>query len=695
MDNNKPKGSRPLILVVDDELVGRIYIENALQQEGYDVITAENGHQALELMSKKAPTLIVMDVMMPIIDGYAACRAIREKEQGIHIPIIMLTGLDDLESVEKSYRAGATDFVVKPVNLPIFYQRVQYGIATYERDVDFYKQQQRLLQAHSVAKLGYWEWNFETEELYWSDDIFKMLSVPMNNLKPQLEDMWNWVHPDDREKVQLEFKNSIKKGGVYSIEHQILRSDKKIQVVSQHAELIKNESGRVVRMQGIVQDITEKFLSQKEIHYLAYYDSLTDLPNRIFFCEHLKRSLSAIDSHSGEVAVFIIEPDRFKNINNALGHEVGDEFLKNIATCLKDTLGTHAHLGKFSGVKFSLFLDLSVSKSSTTDIANMLLRELSKEFDIHDNELMCTASIGAVISSPDNRQMELLLRQAERAMCESKDSGGNRFNLYSETMKSHAHQLLTTERELRNAVKNNELEVYYQPKCSVETGAILGMEALVRWNHPLKGLIPPNDFISVAEETGLIIPIGLQVLETACSQTVVWHKQGFKHLIISINVSVKQFHHKGFSNEVLEIVKNTGIAPHCVDLEITESCTMNSFEKAIRLLTKFRNNGLRISMDDFGTGFSSLSFLQKLPLDTLKVDREFIKNIGDNGKNGELAKLIIAVAKELKLNVVAEGVETIEHLNFLKDNNCNEFQGYLTSPALPAKQFETLLTTQQ
>lgn len=694
MNNHLVERDKLLILVVDDELVGRLYIEKALQSEGYDVITAENGQRAIERVAEQSPDMIVMDVMMPVMDGYTACRAIRENENenknGIHVPIVMLTGLDDVESVEKSFDAGATDFVVKPVNLPIFKQRVHYGIATYEAGLAFHKQQQRLRHAQVIARMGYWDWDIQNNYVYWSDEVYDILSIPTNEFNNNYEASLARIHPDDREKVQLALSRSIKEGEIYSVEHRVLRDDQQLQVVHQHAELVRNDAGRVIRMLGIVQDVTEKYLSQREIRYLAYYDSLTDLPNRTLFCDRLKQAID-LAGELGEVAILVIDLDRFKNINDSMGHDVGDEFLAAIANDLKELIGTSGQLGKFGGVKFGLFIKGDVSKGAVATIADKLLNTISKSYDIKGNELICTGSIGIINSSPDNCEIELLIRQADRAMSESKKSGGNRFSFYSEKMKSYAHQLLTIERELRKAIKANELVLYYQPKCSVETGRIKGMEALIRWRHPTKGLVPPNDFIFVAEETGLIVPIGKWVLEEACRQTVKWHQQGFNDLVVSVNVSVRQFHHKGFVDEVFAALEDSGIDSRCVDFEITESCTMNSFEKATRLLNSFREKGIRISMDDFGTGFSSLSFLQKLPLDTLKVDRAFIKDIGANGANGELAKLIIAVAKELKLSVVAEGVETEDHLGFLKKCGCDEFQGYLTSPALPAEQFEELL----
>ncbi len=677
---------KPLILVVDDELVGRLYIEKALQREGYDVVLAENGQQAIEVVAEQEPDMVIMDVMMPLMGGYEACRVIRKGENEIHIPILMLTGLDDVESVEESFSAGATDFVVKPVNLPIFKQRVGYGITAYKADVVLHKQKQRLRQAQIIARMGYWDWDIESNATYWSDEVYKILSVPVDENKCSYYAFLEKIHPDDRENVKQAVKNSLKNGTPYSVEHRVTRGDGELQVVSQHAELVKDSSGKVIRMSGIIQDVTEKYLAQEKLHYLAYYDSLTKLPNRVMFRDRLGQALAS----SREVALLVVDLDRFKNINDSLGHDIGDEFLVVIARELEEAVGASGLLGRLGGSKFS-FLLKNGEIDTAIECANEILNTLSKAFDIKGHELICTGSIGITISSADSREIEVLIRQADQAMYEAKSNGGNSCVLYNARMQSRAYKMLTIERELRKAVLADELVLYYQPKCSVESGKIKGMEALIRWRHPEKGLVPPNDFIFVAEETGLIVPIGKWVLEEACKQIAKWHQQGFNELTVSVNVSVRQFHHKNFFDEVMEAVKMAGIVPRYLDLEITESCTMNDFKKAAILLERFREKGISISMDDFGTGFSSLSFLQKLPLDTLKVDRAFIKDIGANGANGELAKLIIAVAKELKLSVVAEGIETQEHMDFLKECGCDEFQGYLMSPPVPSEQFEALL----
>ncbi len=691
MNNNNLERDKPLILVVDDELVGRIYIEKALQSEGYDMITAENGQQALEMTLEQSPDMIVMDVMMPVLNGYEACVVIRESEDQLHVPILMLTGLDDIESIQKSFDAGATDFIIKPVNLPIFKQRVRHGLKTRETDLELYKHQLRQTQANKVAQMGYWDWDIENNHLYWSDEVYNLFSVSPDEFKNNHEAFLASVHADDLDKVKQATNKSLKHGYPYNVEHRVIRSDNKLQVVHQNAELIKDDAGNIIRMLGIVQDITERHLAQEKIEYQAFYDGLTDLPNRILFQDRLDHALEISGRTKDEIAVFIINLDRFNNINDSLGHDIGDGFLQSVTSNLKNATRKTDTLARLGGDEFALITEGVTSSEGVTHVANKLLDTLSNAQLVDGNELISTGSIGIAISSTDSSNKETLIKQAYLAMNYAKDTGGNRFCFYSEEMKSRAHQSLTLEKELRQALEKDELVVYYQPKICVATGKIKGMEALIRWQHPEKGLVPPFNFIPIAEETGLIVPIGKFVLEESCRQTGIWHQQGFDDLVISVNVSVRQFHHQAFVAEVRDALENANIAPQFLDLEITESCTMNNIETAIRLLNTFREMGIFISMDDFGTGFSSLSYLNQLPLDTLKVDRAFIKDINADGENGELARLIIAMAKTLKLSTVAEGVETQAHLDFLKQNDCDEFQGFLISPPVPASQFEELL----
>ncbi len=692
MKNALFKKEKPLIMVVDDELVGRIYIESALKSEGYETITVENGQQAVTMAKELSLSMIIMDVLMPVMDGYEACIAIRAQEEQLKTPIIMLTGLEDIESVEKSFSAGATDFIVKPVNLAIFQQRVRHGLNTRETDIELYKQHLRQSHAYKVAKMGYWDWDVETGEIYWSDEVYSMFSISPKKFDNNRDALRALTTADDYNKIKSSCMASLEKGIPYSIEHQIKQPDKQFQVVHQHAELIRDDAGKIIRMLGIVQDITESYLSKEKIHHQLYYDNLTDLPNRTLFNERLDSILKKPERITDGLTILLINLDRFKNINDSYGQELGDKFLISIANKLKNKARSTDTLTRLGADEFALIIEGAISHKGIEKVANKLLTVLSSTHRIDGYELISTGSIGIAVSSPENYDKKTLIQQAGLAIHHVKEIGGNQFCFFDKKMNSGAYQALIIEKELRHALERNELAVFFQPKVCVDTGKINGMEALIRWQHPEKGLISPFEFIPIAEKTGLIIPIGKWIFKEACQQTKIWHQQGYGDLIVSINVSAKQFYQHDFFTDICNTIEAIGIDPHCVDLEVTESCTMNDLKSTISLLSRFREMGIRISLDDFGTGFSSLSILKQLPLDTLKIDIAFIRDINDKGENGELAKLIIAMAKTLELKTVAEGVELQHHLDFIANEDCDEYQGYFFSQPLPVNEFTELLT---
>ncbi len=682
---------KPLILVVDDDIVTRLFIEKALANEHYDVVSAVNGQEALELYYSHSPDMIVMDVMMPVMNGFEACEKIRKDDNPLNTPILMLTGLNDVDSIENAFESGATDFIVKPFSIPIFIQRIRYALKTRDTDLELYKHQMRLAHAHKVARLGYWDWDIRKNYLYWSEEVFNIFSVEENEFSNNRKAFLTRAHPDDLPKIRRAIAKSIETGIAYSVEHRVVQPNGEILVVHLHAELMKDDNGKVIRMLGVVQDITERYHAQETILHQAYYDSLTDLPNRSLFQDRLHHALEMTDRKPGLVAIMFIDLDRFKIINDSLGHAFGDAFLKSVSDKLTEvTRGTDT-LARLGGDEFALIVERVESHEEIACIAEKLVQQLAMPHYIDGRELITTGSIGITICPENGRDREVLIKQADLAMYHAKESGGNQFCFYSEDLNSRAHKTLMIENELRHALDNDEIVVFYQPKIDVLTGDIKGMEALLRWDHPEKGLIPPNDFIPLAEESGLIIRIGRWVLEEACRQTVEWHNKGYKNLSISVNVSPRQFNQGDLVAIVRTALENAGLAACHLDLEVTESCTMMNLDNTIAILNECREMGVKISMDDFGTGFSSLSFLNQMPLDTLKVDRAFIKDVTSDGENGELAKLIIAMAKSLNLSVVAEGIETDEHLNFLKENGSHEYQGFLASPPVPANVFERLL----
>ncbi len=445
--------------------------------------------------------------------------------------------------------------------------------------------------------------------------------------------------------------------------------------------------------------------AEKRILQMAYYDNLTGLPNRALFHDRLQQSLAHNERFKGNSAVLFLDLDNFKRINDTLNHSVGDLLLKAVAERLtkhvriSDTVArrgintlsnTFARLG---GDEFTVLLSEINPPQDAARIAQRILNSLSIPFRLEGHEVFVSCSIGIAIYPFDGEDTDILLKNADAAMYHAKDQGKNNFQFYKQSMNASAFERLTMENSLRKAVERNELILYYQPRMEISTGRIVATEALLRWNHPDKGLIAPADFIPLAEETGLIIPIGEWVLKTASAQNKAWQELGggLSNIAVSVNLSGQQFKQEGLTEIIEKVLNDSSLKPEHLELEITESVIMKNAESIIAMFHELKKMGMKLSMDDFGTGYSSFSYLKRFPLDIIKIDRSFIKDIGDKNEDAAIVKAIIAMAHTLKLRVVAEGVETEQQLEFLRELGCDEMQGYLLSHPLPADKASNLL----
>jgi|GEM_PF-2735778 len=453
----------------------------------------------------------------------------------------------------------------------------------------------------------------------------------------------------------------------------------------------------------VMAGIIERKRAEEKIHMLAYYDSLTGLPNRTFHKELIKRSIEHAQRHKEIFAIIYIGLDNFQRINDTLGHGIGDLLLKAVADRLTNSLRKSDYVARsnegetvnvVSRVGGDEFIVLAHDLNQIQDAAiasRRLLREISAPYDLSGREVFMTASIGISLYPDDGTDVDDLLKNAEKAMRYTKNEGKNNYQFYSGSMNSFVLELLTLESDLHKALERNELVLYYQPKVDAATRMVKGMEALIRWKHPDRGLIPPMQFIPLAETSGLIIPIGEFVIRTVCRQIKAWQEAGYKQINIALNVSGRQFDQQSLIEIVKESLQDAMIPPQCLELEITESTIMQNPEKAIRTLIELKAMGIRISIDDFGTGYSSLSYLKRLPLDFLKIDMSFIKGLASDPNDQAIVRATIAMAHSLNLKTIAEGVETEEQLSFLQEHGCDEIQGYLFSRPLPAEEIPGIL----
>ena len=438
---------------------------------------------------------------------------------------------------------------------------------------------------------------------------------------------------------------------------------------------------------------TELKEAKEQLNYLIHNDSLTNLPNRLSLRERFKQVQPTDSSDEQLITVLSVGLDRFNQINDNLGHAVGDLLIKAVADRLTACVETGDIVARLNADQFAIILPKSQQKKEVGNIAQTILKNLSQIFTLPGQEVFITASIGIAVYPRDGIEIEQLLRNANTAMAKAKQQGGDQYEFYTAAYNIGSSERLALQTTLRHALEREELLVYYQPQVDLKTGQIIGAEALVRWQNPDRGLVSPDKFIPIAEETGLIIPIGEWVLHTACKQTKLWQTAGFPSLRVAVNLSSRQFSQIDLRKQLVQILMETGLDPKNIELELTESMLVQNTEVAIRRLNALKSLGVQIAIDDFGTGYSSLSYLQQFPFDILKIDRCFIRNITDNPNNAAITKAIIEMAKSLNLKLIAEGVETESELSFVCQQKCDTMQGYLFSRPLPAQEFEQLLTT--
>ncbi|UJF31658.1 EAL domain-containing protein [Paenibacillus hexagrammi] len=468
------------------------------------------------------------------------------------------------------------------------------------------------------------------------------------------------------------------------------------QPTNQHPEIqppffVMNDDDQFSRSYATIRAMNAKRQAEEKIVHMAYHDSLTNLPNRLKFQEHLKDSFAKAESSDTLLGVLFFDLDRFKIINDTLGHHAGDQLLQHIASKLSEYVGDKHTVARFGGDEFIILMTGVNSIDEITDFARGIPECLKEAFYFEKQELYITASIGISLYPHDGNNVESLIKNADVAMYKAKEKGGNIYELYHPDMNMRSMHRLNLEIELRKAIEREEFMVYYQPLVDLTTGSIFGMESLVRWKHPEWGMVSPGEFIPLAEETGLIIPLGNWVLKQACIQNTKWNSLGLAPLCVSVNISVNQFMQTGFVQFIEDTLKQTGLTPNLLCLEITESVAMKNVSFIMETMDKLRMLGVQISIDDFGTGYSSLSYLKRFRVHTLKIDQSFIRDVTTDEDNAAIVTALIAMSQQLKIKSLAEGVETPEQLAFLRERGCNEIQGYIFSTPLPAESFENLI----
>lgn len=693
------------LLLCDDDMVLREMAAKTLRHAGFDVVATDTGEEALQLFNGDQFDLVLLDVMMPGLDGFQVCARLRELPGGETLPILMLTGLNDTESVEAAFRCGATDFVTKPINWTLLSHRVRYSLRASAAAESLARGRESLARAQEIANLGSWEWLPEQDELICSDELVRIFAGagpadPMSTPGAFL----NRLCAADRNKVRAARDATAVSGEAYKFEYTIERLDGEKRTLFEHALAVKDGHGKVVKIEGITQDISDRVEAERRIHELAFYDSTTGLPNRSFFNEMARPALERARRLRKFCAVLYLDLDRFKSVNDAFGQNDGDELLRVVASRLQESvrksdLTTSGSLkdateivARVGGNSFIIMLVDIRSSDDAALVASRLLDAVAQPMLHRGREALITASTGIAVSPRDADSVLDLTQKAEQALYAAKAAGRATYRFFDEEMNAAASKKLALGSDLRRAIGGDELRLYLQPKVDARNAAIIGAEGLVRWQHPQCGLLAPYDFIPLAEELGLIVPLGEWVLETACRTLRNWRHAGMTTVPLSINLSSVSFMRSGMVEHLDELVKRFGIDPQQLILEVTESVLMNDTEQAISRMHRLRERGFELSLDDFGTGFSSLSYLKTFPIDEMKIDRSFVRDVTKDTRDAALVGSIIALGEEFSVRVVAEGVEDEAQAKFLLKRGCRIQQGYLFGRPMPIEEFAQLLS---
>ena len=605
MNSTDLDAMRADILIVDDTPLNLRLLSNILTKAGYQVRQALSSEMALRAVQALPPDLLLLDIMMPSMDGYTLCQTLKENSYTASIPVVFLSALSDGLDKAKAFAVGGADYITKPFHLEEVLARVQNQLA---------------LKAAQ----------YDNQQL----------------------------------NVQLEAR-------VKERTHQL--------------EIANRE---------LYREVLERKVLQAQLQEMAHHDALTGLPNRAFFLDRTKQALDAVETDpTSQFAVLFLDCDRFKVVNDSLGHFMGDQLLLAIARRLRALLPETIMLARLGGDEFTMLLPRFTDQASVVQIVKQILNAFTQPFQLDQHEVFITASVGIAIGTAEYSLPEHLLRDADMAMYRAKASGSEPYQIFDPTLHQTAIQRLQLEIDLRKAIYQQELVVHYQPILAIPTGSVVGFEALVRWQHPQKGLVSPAVFIPIAEETGLITQIGHWVLKRSCQQLLQWQAEQrlSAPLTMSVNLSARQFTQPDLVEQIDQILAETQLDPRYLKLEITESAIMRNAQATAIVLQELRKRHIQLSIDDFGTGYSSLSYLHSFPVDTLKIDRSFVQQMGENADSLGLVPLIINIAQKMGMTVVAEGIETQMQLDHLKALNCDFGQGFFFFKPLEADKISALL----
>ncbi len=697
---------RPRVLLVDDDEVNLLLTAAALRERGFEVTEAPSGSEALGLLSTRTPDVVVLDALMPELDGFETCSLLRATPGFESLPVLMLTGLDDEASINRAYQAGATDFFVKSPQWSLLDGRLRYLLRSSRTRLELERSKAKLARAQDLARMGSFEWwrGMAASFAISAEGLRVFGRGPQDRL--DFIGVMRMVPSDDRHVFLRLLRDVIAHTSVLVTDLPLTLPDGRQRVVHIEAEPEFNEQGGVNGYTGILQDVTDRRQAEDRIRQLAHFDALTGLPNRRQLIYRVERAIESARRGGHEVGLLLIDLDRFKVINDTLGHAAGDELLvevgRRLRSCVRhsdqilegvlDGLGNRSHrgleaVGRLGGDEFVALLPEVADERDAERVAQRVLDALREPIFVGGQECFVTASVGIALYPRDGQTMADLLRNSDVAMYAVKSQGRNASAVYSPQLAGHGKQKLELESALHKALERNEIVLHYQPKIDVRAARMVGAEALMRWQRG-NVLVPPADFIPLAEETGLIVPLSEWALKEAARQAKLWSLQfGFSDSI-AVNLPSRLFERTDLVEHIHQCVSAYGVPHRSIQLEITENNLMKDLQNVIPSLHRLNEVGVEISIDDFGTGYSSLAYLTTLPISEVKVDRTFVRDLGITPQSSAVVTAIIALARALGLRVIAEGVETLRQMEVLHRLGCSLMQGFLFSKALPAEELE-------
>lgn len=687
--------SRPHLLLVDDEELNRDMLSRRLALHGYVTTLASSGSEALDLLHQHAFDAVLLDVQMPGLSGYDVLRAIRREHPSGVLPVIMVTAKDRSEDIVQAFALGANDFIGKPIDLPVALARIRTQVLRKQTEDRLRESEERYALAMAGANDGLWDWKLTTDEIYYSPRWKALLGYDEQDLPAEVDAWFSRVHEGDLARLRQSVDAHIAGQSTHlEIEYRMRHRSGAYRWVLTRGLAVRDSAGRAVRMAGSFTDITEGKVA----------DVLTSLPNRVLFNDRLLWCIEYARRHASfSYGVLFIDLDGFKFINDSLGHLAGDALLVAVARRLEhsvratDVIGHPVSPGsealqhtvaRLGGDEFTILLPGICEVTDATRVAERVLDAVRQPFEVRGREVFVTASIGIVVGGTVEMTAEAVLRDADTALYRAKALGKARYELFDDAMRDRVVARLTMETALRRALDRGELCLHYQPIVKLESDALVGFEALLRWQHPDEGLLQPHAFIPLAEETGLIVPIGRWVVHEACRQLAAWRDEGYDidRLSVGVNLSSREFQQLDLVDCVRGELAAFALDGRHLEIELTESAAMENADAIVGRLAQLKASGISISIDDFGTGHSSLAYLHRFPIDRVKIDRSFVARLLEPGDEDgtPIVRAILALAHHIGIVAVAEGIERAVQRDLLLALGCSLGQGYLFSKPIEA-----------